>query len=255
MAAARLVDRAPDADGVEVLEREAERVHQRVAARAARIARDAPRAARGSSACGRSPPESSRSGTSGGGGGGGTPSRFSRIHLPRTTGEVRSGIRRDGQDAAVAEQAAARAVGRQRHAAEVIAFDVRQAVEARDALVDERVVGAQQIERAAILLHDAAEEELRLALRALAQRVVEVREIRFARARRRRGCADTATAPRSSRRTPSRARRPACAALAARALAGRAARRARRPPSSSSSGMLLQRKNDSRDASVRSDTA
>src|SRR5436190_838212 len=32
-----------------------------------------------------------RSGTSGGGGGGGVPSRFSRIHLPRTTGEVRCG--------------------------------------------------------------------------------------------------------------------------------------------------------------------
>ena len=32
---------------------------------------------------------SSSSGTSGGGGGGGVPSRFSRIHLPRTTGEVR----------------------------------------------------------------------------------------------------------------------------------------------------------------------
>ncbi len=60
----------------------------------------------------------------------------------------------------MAEQAAARAIGRQRHAAEVIALDVRQAVEPRDALVDERVVGAQQIERAAVLLHDAAEEEL-----------------------------------------------------------------------------------------------
>ena len=30
-------------------------------------------------------------GTSGGGGGGGDPSTFSRIHLPRWTGDVRSG--------------------------------------------------------------------------------------------------------------------------------------------------------------------
>ena len=35
-------------------------------------------------------PLSSSGGTSGGGGGGGVPSRFSRIHLPRTTGDVRS---------------------------------------------------------------------------------------------------------------------------------------------------------------------
>ena len=34
---------------------------------------------------------SSRAGTSGGGGGGGAPRRFSRIHLPRSTGEVRLG--------------------------------------------------------------------------------------------------------------------------------------------------------------------
>ena len=119
---------------------------------------------------------SSRSGTSAGGGGGGTPSRFSRIHLPRTTGEVRSGydvtVRMLPWPSRPRRGLSAGSV----HAAEVIALDVRQAVEARDALVDERVVGAQQIERAAVLLHDAAEEELRLALEPLPQRVVEVGE-------------------------------------------------------------------------------
>ena len=36
-------------------------------------------------------PSASVGGTFGSGGGGGVPSRFSRIHLPRTTGDVRSG--------------------------------------------------------------------------------------------------------------------------------------------------------------------
>ena len=44
-------------------------------------------------------------GTFGGGGGGGAPRMFSRIHLPRTTGEVRVGIRRQGQNAALARAA------------------------------------------------------------------------------------------------------------------------------------------------------
>ncbi len=76
----------------------------------------------------------------------------------------------------MAEQPAARTVGRQLHAPEVIAFDVRQAVVPRDAFVDERVVGVQELEHAAILAQHAREEELRLAPQALAQRVVEVRK-------------------------------------------------------------------------------
>ena len=57
-------------------------------------------------------------------------------------------VRGDDQDAAVAEQAAARLVGH-RHAAEVAAGHARDAVVARQALVDERVVGRQQVEHAA----------------------------------------------------------------------------------------------------------
>src|SRR5690606_25789334 len=72
------------------------------------------------------------------------------------------GIRSDRQYAAVAEEPATRVVGRQPHAPEVRTLDVRDAVVARDALVQERVIGAQQIERTAVLAHDAAEEKLRL---------------------------------------------------------------------------------------------
>ena len=46
--------------------------------------------------------ESSSAGTFGGGGGGGVPSSTSITHLPRSTGEVRSGDRRERQDAALA---------------------------------------------------------------------------------------------------------------------------------------------------------
>jgi hypothetical protein len=50
----------------------------------------------------------------------------------------------------------------------------------REAFVDERVIGRQEIQDAAVLLDDAREEELRLALEALSQVVVEVRiEIRI----------------------------------------------------------------------------
>ena len=44
----------------------------------------------------------------GGGGGGGAPRRFDSTYFPRSTGEVRFGIRRQHQDAAVTEQAATR---------------------------------------------------------------------------------------------------------------------------------------------------
>ena len=75
------------------------------------------------------------------------------------------GVRRQHQDAAVAENAAA--VLGQRHAAELRPGDVRNAVVQRHALVDERVVGREQVEQAPILAHEAVEEELGLALERL----------------------------------------------------------------------------------------
>ncbi len=86
------------------------------------------------------------------------------------------GIRRHRQNASLSEQTAPLAVRRERHAPEVLALDVRNAVVRGQALVDERVVGAQQIERAAILAHDALEEELRLATERLPEGVVEIGE-------------------------------------------------------------------------------
>ena len=43
-------------------------------------------------------------------------------------------------------------------------------------LVDERVVGVQQIDHAAVFMHDAAEEQLGLLAHRLPQIVVEIRE-------------------------------------------------------------------------------
>ena len=72
------------------------------------------------------------------------------------------------------EDTAARIVGRQRPAPKVAAFDVRNLVMSSDSLVQERVVGTEQVERAAVLANDTPEEQLRLALEAFTQRIVEV---------------------------------------------------------------------------------
>ena len=77
--------------------------------------------------------------------------RFSSTHLPRSTGEVVVAMRGHQQHRALAEQAAARVVV-QRHAAEIAAEDVRDAVVPRQPLVDEGVVGRHQIEHAAVLV-------------------------------------------------------------------------------------------------------
>ena len=93
--------------------------------------------------------------------GGGVPRMFSRIHLPRSTGDVRFGY-----DVTVRmlpwPSRPRRSSSGQRHAAEVAAVDVRDAVVPRQPLVDERVVGVQQVEDAAVLAHDALEEQLGL---------------------------------------------------------------------------------------------
>ena len=93
-------------------------------------------------------PRRSRSsaGTFGGGGGGGVPRMFSSSHLPRSTGDVRFGY-----DVTVRmlpwPSRPPRGSSVERDAAEVAAVDVRNAVVPRQPLVDERVVGGQQLER------------------------------------------------------------------------------------------------------------
>jgi hypothetical protein len=71
--------------------------------------------------------------------------------LPRITGEVR-----------------------QRHPPEMAAVDMGNAVMPRQTLVQEGVVGVEQIEQAAVVADDAAEQHLRFALERRAQVVVEV---------------------------------------------------------------------------------
>ena len=71
------------------------------------------------------------------------------------------GVRRGQQHAALAEQPPAIRIG-QRHAAELLAAHVRNAVVQRQPLVHERVVRGQQVEHAAVLAHDALDEQLDL---------------------------------------------------------------------------------------------
>ena len=73
----------------------------------------------------------------------------------------------------LAEQTAAAVVG-QRHAAEVVAVDIRDAVVPRQPLVEERVVGGEQVDDAAVVADLAVDEELGLALHGVAQIVVEI---------------------------------------------------------------------------------
>ena len=144
------------------------------------------------------------------------------LHRRRALGD-----RRQRQDAAVAEDAAA--IGRQRDAAELRAGDVRDAVMAGHALVRVGVVGGKQIEQAAILAHQAVEEELGLLLQRQRQRLIGIRiqdrirnhllEILQAQPLRRK----------SRRQRIGAAAPPACGAPASRARPGARAGPARRP--------------------------
>ena len=91
-------------------------------------------------------------------------------------------VRGDGQDAALPEQPAP--VPAHRHAPEVAPLHVGNAVVPREPVVDEGVVGVEQVEDAAVLPHDALEEQLRLAAERLPQPVVEVGEEHLRRPRR-----------------------------------------------------------------------
>ena len=75
----------------------------------------------------------------------------------------------------MAEDAAAILVG-ERDAAELLADDVRDPVDLGDALVDERVVGREQVEDVAILADDAVEEQLGFTLVGFGELVVERRK-------------------------------------------------------------------------------
>ena len=192
-------------------------------------------------------------GTSGGGGGGGAPSRFSSTHLPRSTGDVVVACEVTSSTAPLPSRprrVSSGSVTRRKW----LPNDVRDAVVLRQPLVDERVVGGQQIEHAAVLAHDALEKQLGLAPERLPQVVVEVRKdsefghdaAEIAQLQPLAGeIADERLRPRIGQHAPHLLRQHLAAGRAVPPAAGSI---------SSSSGMLLQRKNDSRDASSTSAT-
>ena len=140
----------------------------------------------------------------------------------------------------------------ERHAAEAAAVDVRDSVVPGEPLVDKRVVGIQQIDHAAVLVDDALDEQLGFFAESLPQIVVEIGEHRT-----------VGTWLCKSRRfshwpakfvTSASERGIGQHPLDLLFEDGRIAQLvlARPASSSSSSGMLLHRKNDRREASSRS---
>ena len=225
----------------------------RVAARRTPGSRDAAPCARASTAPRRSRWSASARRTFGGGGGGGVPRMFSRIHLPRTTGEVRSGydvtVRMLPWPSSPPRTLSGSRVTRRKW----LPRDVRIAVVPRQPLVQEGVVGAQQSSALRSSRTMLSKNSSVSRAERLPQAVVEVREVALRPVRSAAGCAGTATARRSS----SRARRTRGSAIIRRTCCVEHGRRSCSCPStatssSSSSGMLLHRKNDSRDASSRS---
>ena len=104
-------------------------------------------------------------GTFGGGSGGLTPRKVCRNHLPRATGEVRAAFDVTVSSAPLPSRPRrmSRSAGSV-HAAELRAIDVGDAVLLGQPLIDEGVIRGQQIEDAAVLMDDAAEEQLDFAL-------------------------------------------------------------------------------------------
>ena len=122
----------------------------------------------------------------------------------------------------------------------------------RQPFVDERVVRVKQIQDAAVLVHDAVEEQLDLAPERLPQVVVEVRievDQRIVRSRSARTFSHwpVKLVTNDSDFGSASIRRTCCSSTA-----GSFSRPCAATVISSSSGMLLQRKNDSREASARS---
>jgi len=172
-AAATGFEIAPGADGVEVLERKADRVHQRVAGRAGRIrlvrreslaqcgvgaeigflkCRDLGRRRRRRRA-----------------------EQILQYPLAANDGRGPVGVRGHHQYAALAEQAEARGIV-ERDPAEMAAVHAIDTVMPRDALGQKCVIGRHQLGNGTVLAHDVLEEILGFGQQPLAQVVVEVRE-------------------------------------------------------------------------------
>ena len=117
---ARRIDRlarvavAPAADGVEVFQPEAQRVHAPVADRRRPGRSGAVPSAVAACPHVRGPLPSFSASTPDGGGDGGVPRMFSRIHLPRLTGERSIGVGRRREHARLGQHAAPRRAGQRR---------------------------------------------------------------------------------------------------------------------------------------------
>ncbi len=191
-------------------------------------------------------------GTLGGGGEGGVPVMLSRMIVAAQHRRGAVGIRRHHQDRALAQQAVAPGIG-QGHAPELVAAHVRDAVVQRQALIDEGVIGRQQIQHAAVFAQDAVDEQLHLALESGAQAGVEVGidervGIDACRSRARAAIRSAKLVTSDSRLCRSASMRRTCSSKTLGSFSLPCSAR----PSSSSSGMVLHRKNDRREASSRS---
>src|SRR6185503_12169642 len=86
------------------------------------------------------------------------------------------GVRRDGENARLAQQSPAALVG-QRHPAEMASVYVPDAVVLRQLFVEEGVVRREQLDHAAVFLELAVEKQLDLAHERGSKVVVEPREL------------------------------------------------------------------------------
>ena len=115
------------------------------------------------------------SATSGGGGGGGVPRSCWRIHWPRFTGEVRLGFEVSVRTLAWVSTPPRRRSARA-HPPELVARDALDPVMPREHVVEEGVVGVEQLQHAAVLPEDVREVPLRLPAHRVPQGVVEAGE-------------------------------------------------------------------------------
>ena len=100
------------------------------------------------------------------------PSSTSNTHLPRRTGEVRF-VGRHREDAAVPEQSSARLI-RVSNPREARARHTGDPVVTSQALVDERVVGGQELDHGTVLFYEVQEEKLCLPVHRVGERLIEV---------------------------------------------------------------------------------
>ena len=84
-------------------------------------------------------------------------------------------LRRDRENAPLAQQSPPCVID-DRHTPELAAVDPGYAVVLREALVDEGVIGSQQVEHVAVAADDALEEQIRFSSKRLAEVVIEVGE-------------------------------------------------------------------------------